>query len=498
MRSSGSSSGFARRLDAIGQDTLNAVDRVDSPMLDASIRGRIFELEEDTHLGAQPAIYADTLATSLASQMVFDYAPAAERGRRVVSKLRQVPALLQSARDNIKDPPGLFVKTAVETLRGCRPSSTDLPRALATVDDLSPARRPGRRRDRGGPVLSAPTPSTSRRSVGPTAKGTFRLGEEKFEKKLRARGRRQPDADRLLAIALRELPPTQEEFRALAGRQDGGKDPLGGVGGRSRPSTRRRATSSRRRVPRSRSSQAFLERSDSSRCPTAMRDRGADAAVLSLDVCEPVDAGARSRRVPLAPYYYLTDVDPSGRRSGRRSTCATSATPRSGRSPCTRSTRGTSCSSSTCASVESHAAQVDAVRADLVRRRVGALRRADDDRAGLREAQTRASSSDSSPSRSIRLARLIVGIRLHTEDLSVEQGMRFFRDEAFLEESSARREAERGTFDPSYVVYSLGKLMLLKLRADVQATAGRRLLVEGVPRLAAGQRARALPRCTAS
>jgi uncharacterized protein (DUF885 family) len=72
----------------------------------------------------------------------------------------------------------------------------------------------------------------------------------------------------------------------------------------------------------------------------------------------------------------------------------------------------------------------------------------------------------------VRLARLIVGVRLHTEDLSVEQGVRLFRDEAYLEESSARREAERGTFDPAYVVYSLGKLMLLKLRADVEEKRG--------------------------
>jgi uncharacterized protein (DUF885 family) len=66
----------------------------------------------------------------------------------------------------------------------------------------------------------------------------------------------------------------------------------------------------------------------------------------------------------------------------------------------------------------------------------------------------------------VRLARVVVGIRLHCEDLSVEQGMRFFRDEAFLEEANARREAERGTFDPGYVVYSIGKLMMLKLRQD--------------------------------
>jgi len=68
----------------------------------------------------------------------------------------------------------------------------------------------------------------------------------------------------------------------------------------------------------------------------------------------------------------------------------------------------------------------------------------------------------------VRLARVVVGIRLHCEDLSVEQGMRFFRDEAFLEEANARREAERGTFDPGYVVYSIGKLMLLKLRHHYQ------------------------------
>ena len=66
----------------------------------------------------------------------------------------------------------------------------------------------------------------------------------------------------------------------------------------------------------------------------------------------------------------------------------------------------------------------------------------------------------------VRLCRVVVGIRLHAEDLSVEQGMRFFRDEAFLEEANARREAERGTFDPTYLVYSVGKLAMLKLRRD--------------------------------
>jgi uncharacterized protein (DUF885 family) len=72
----------------------------------------------------------------------------------------------------------------------------------------------------------------------------------------------------------------------------------------------------------------------------------------------------------------------------------------------------------------------------------------------------------------IRLCRFVVGIRLHCEDLSVEQGVRFFREEAFMEEPSARREAERGTFDPSYILYTAGKLMILKLREDYKAQVG--------------------------
>src|SRR4029079_4980227 len=72
----------------------------------------------------------------------------------------------------------------------------------------------------------------------------------------------------------------------------------------------------------------------------------------------------------------------------------------------------------------------------------------------------------------VRLARFVVCIRLHCEDMSVEQGMRFFRDEAFLEEGTARREAERGTFDPTYLVYSVGKLMMLKLRRDYKEQQG--------------------------
>ena len=97
----------------------------------------MFELEEVRTWERNPQHYADILASSLAGQALFTHAPAAERARRVLSKLRQTPRLIQAARDNIKDPPGIFVKVGIETMRGAlKFIDDDLPRALSDVDDL--------------------------------------------------------------------------------------------------------------------------------------------------------------------------------------------------------------------------------------------------------------------------------------------------------------------------------------------------------------------------
>ena len=97
----------------------------------------MYELEIVRTWERNPQLYADAIGTSLAGQALFAYAPEAERARRVVSKLRQVPRLVQAARDNIKECPGIFVKIGLETWRGMlKFIETDLPRAFSTLDDL--------------------------------------------------------------------------------------------------------------------------------------------------------------------------------------------------------------------------------------------------------------------------------------------------------------------------------------------------------------------------
>ena len=103
----------------------------------SNIRARQFELEAVRSWERNPHVYADTLASSLAAQAIFTYAPETERARRVLSKLRQVPRLVQAARDNIKEPPAIFVKVGIDTWRGAMAFiDADLPRAFSNVDDM--------------------------------------------------------------------------------------------------------------------------------------------------------------------------------------------------------------------------------------------------------------------------------------------------------------------------------------------------------------------------
>lgn len=72
----------------------------------------------------------------------------------------------------------------------------------------------------------------------------------------------------------------------------------------------------------------------------------------------------------------------------------------------------------------------------------------------------------------LRLCRLCVSIKMHTQGMSVDDATKFFQDNCYYEEKTARSEAMRGTFDPGYLNYTLGKLQILKLREDYKAQEG--------------------------
>ena len=462
--------GYLRRLDEINRDALTGIERLEHRMLTAHLQARMFELEAVRTWERNPQFYSDLLATSLAGQTLFTHAPAAERARRVLSKLRQTPRLIQAARDNIKDPPGIFVKVGIETMRGAlKFIDEDLPRAFADVDDLHLL----------GDLADAQTEAAHavgqyveylETDLAPKARASFRLGRDKFEQKLRLDEGVALPIDRLLAIATRELQATQEEFRSLAGKMNGG-DPMAAWAKTKaqHPAPGQLVASGRQQLDEL---ATFLERQNIITLPPGEPIAVAPTPDFYRWSFASMWTPGPFESKPTRAYYYLTDVDPSWPAARQNEHLRDYNLP-------------TLWSISIHEVYPGHFLHYQHLRKVESKARKSIMFAPASFIEGwahyCEQMMIEAGFGRQDPSIKlgqlaealIRLVRFIVCIKLHAEDMSVEQGVRYFRDEAFMEEGSARREAERGAFDPTYLVYSIGKLMLLKLRQDHKAQQGK-------------------------
>ena len=457
--------GYLRRLDEINAEGLNQIERLEHRMLRDHLQARMFDIEVVRAWERNPQWYADILASSLAGQALFSHAPAEERARRVLSKLRQTPRLIQAARDNIKEPPGIFVKVGIETMRGAlKFIDDDLPRAFREVDDLHLL----------GDLADAQTEASHavgayveylEKEAAPKARATFRLGRDKFEQKLRFDEGLTLPIERLLSIALRELQATQEAFKAVAGRLNGG-DPLAAWA-----NTKLKHPKNGELVGVGRDQLAelvtFLERQSIVTLPKGEEVTVAPTPDFYRWSFASMWTPGPFETKPSRAYYYLTDADPSWPSDRQEEHLRDFNYPTLWSISIHEVYPGHFLHYQHLRRVESkvrksimfapasfiegwaHYCEQMMIEAGFGGRDYG-----------IQLGQLAESL--------VRLARFIVCIRLHAEDMSVEQGVRFFREEAYMEEASARREAERGTFDPTYLVYTVGKLALLKLRNDLK------------------------------
>lgn len=466
---SGALAGFARRLDAIPSAPLSPVDQVEHRIVKANIESRQFDTDRVHSWERDPHLYGQTLAASLAAQAIFPFAPETDRARRLLSKLRQVPRLVQAARDNIKDPPAIFVKTGIDTFRGVVTFiDTDLPRAFASLDDMHLLADLADASTEATTALSAYAQHLET-EVRPKAKASFRLGQERFERKLELDEGLSIPSSRLLTIAERELARVQEEFRSVAGKL-GFKDPMEAwqKAKQAHPAPGTLIQTVREQVTEL---HTFLERSGVVSMPN-----GADLYVAASPEFLRWSTASMWMPGPFEPRptrstYYLTDALRSWPEARQVEHLRDLNLPtlwsismhevfpghflhfqhlRTNESKVRRSTLLAPTSY-----IEGWAHYAEQMMVE----------------AGFGRGDGNVHLGQLAESL-VRLARLVVGIKLHADDWSVEQGVRFFQNEAYLEESHARREAERGTFDPSYVVYAAGKMMLLKLRQDWQDKQG--------------------------
>lgn len=461
------------RLMRIPSDNLTPDERVDRRILDGVIDGWILDLDVAHNWQRNPMIYASAITDGVHNLMTMESAPAQVRMGRVRDKLRAVPALLQAAKANLRNPPRILAERGLGMFRGASAM-------LAT--DLALALDAPRGETWNAMMVEARQARTAidafiadyERTILPNANGTIALGREYVEARYRAEELIDVPADRMLEIARRELTREQALFTEKAKLVDSTRAPMEVWGDvlRDHPKRGELVAATRRTVDEL---QQFVTSHDLVRLPSADQvivepSKPFDIGLASMHASPPLEA------TPVKSIFYVTDANPSWPAERQDKWLERFNYP-------------------SLAITSAHEAMPGHfVHAMFMRQTPGKVRRiwiglnpfpqpssGQDGWAhyaehlvveqGFKQDDPRYAMAQLSESMT-RICRLIVSLNVHANGWTLEQGAKFFEDNAHIPGPAAMQEASRVSYDPTNGGYFLGKRAMLTLREDYQARMG--------------------------
>ncbi len=215
--------GYARRFEAVDPAHLSEWAEGDRQLLLSNVRSTLLTLEAIRPWQNNPDSYSSGIATSAYVIMERDYAPANDRLRSLIERERRMPAALEAARGNLRNPPQIVTRIALEQLPGIIGMfSDDLPAAFSGATDPALRAEFGRVNGRVIDALRG-YESWLQREVLPHSHGDFRLGERTYRAKLAYDEMVDIPLPRLLAIGRADLARNQAEFARVAHEIDPAK-----------------------------------------------------------------------------------------------------------------------------------------------------------------------------------------------------------------------------------------------------------------------------------
>jgi uncharacterized protein (DUF885 family) len=456
---------------------LTADDRVDHRILLGIVDGWLLDLDGVRSWTRNPMIYASAISSGVHDLMTMESAPAEERIGTGSGEAENVPRLLTAARENIKNPPRVFVERAIVMFRGASGLlANDLALAFASVAD---ERLQGDLKSAASTARSAIDEYAAELEtrVLPIATGDYAVGTVNVEARYRAEELIDLPAASLLSIGERELRKVQADFESAASRVNGSRPARSSVDVwrevlNDHPKRGELAAAAQKTVDEL---FAFIKEKQLVQLPDGERVIVAaappfDLGLASMHSSPPLEAH------PVKSYYYVTDAQADWSAERQDAWLQKFNYP-------------------TLADISAHeVAPGHYVHSLFMRRTPGKIRRiwiglnpfpqpssgqdgwahyaeqlvADE---GFKQEDPRYRLAQTSEALT-RICRMIVGLRLHSKEWSIDQAAAFFESEAHLPAPAARQEATRGTYDPTYGGYFLGKLAAFKLRRDYQAKQG--------------------------
>jgi hypothetical protein len=460
----------------IDSSSLTPDERVDRRILLGIIDGWLLEQETLENWRRNPMQYAAALTDGIHDLMTKESAPAPARMRFIIAKLRRAPSLLAAARSNIPNPPPLFAQRGAAMVRGAGEMlGKDLDLAFAA--DPSRVLRDSLRRaaDAVIPLIDAYAAYLEKELI-PGTTGDFAIGAVNLSRRYLAEELIDTPLDVMVAIGERELRKSQSEFRAAAIALAPGKDPQETWRSirRDHPARGGVVAATRKIVD---SLTSFVASRGIASIPAGERVVVAPALPFDLGFAS-MHASPPLEPKPVKSVFYITDA-------------AADLPPAQQEEWLERYNYASLANTAAHEAMPGHW-----LHSIYMRKTPGKIRRiwiglnpfpqpssgqdgwahyaeqmVLDEGFGAGDPRLRlAQLSDALT----RICRLLSGIKLHTKQWTLADAQRCFERDAYVAPPAAKREAERGTYDPTYGGYFLGKRGILKLRADYAARLGAR------------------------
>lgn len=460
---------FRERLEKIPPLELSFSDVCDYQILVLNMKARLLELEQIKNYERNPQIYSDVISTALIQIAMFPYSPADSRIRHVIAKEKLIPRLLDAARENVRKPPPIFVKVARESFAGTLSFiRTDLPNAFASVKDEKLQREFKKSTKLAGQAVADYIKHLE--SIKPDPSIEFAIGKQNYEAKLKYDEGIEVPVETLLRIANRELRKTQDEFRKTAAQIDGARDAQAVWASVQADHPRAGALVEEAKKQLSRLAR-FIQEKNIVTLPDGEAPMvGPTPDFMRWSTASMWTPGPYESR-PLPARYLVTDVDPRWSDKQKEEYLSSLNYPQLWSTSIHEAYPGHFVQGSYLKQVASPVRKVWALAPGSFVEGWAHYTEQMMLEEGFAGGDPKIKMGQLADAL-LRLCRFVVGIRLHTDGMTVEQGTRFFMENAYMGETPSRIESERGTFDPTYLVYSVGKLAILKLRDDYKRSRG--------------------------
>jgi uncharacterized protein (DUF885 family) len=444
----------------------------DRELVLAQIRGGLLALQDIRMWEKNPDNYSSGATNAIFVIMSRSFAPPAERLKSAIAREKLIPRLLQSGRENLKNPPKIYTEVAIEQMPGIESFfQNDVPAAFKGV--VNPEFQ---KTNQAAIDALKSYEQWMKTDLLPRSNGDFRIGAENYRKKLLYDEMVDIPLDRLLQIGYDDLHRNQAEFKRVAAQIDPKRTPqqILDEAEKDHPPAGQLLTAFRDVLGGLRT---FIEQHHIVTIPSPVPPIVEETppfmralTTASMDTPGPYESVAKEA------FFNVTLPEPSWSKQQTEEYME-------------GFNRGTIISTAVHEVYPGHYVQFLWIKnaPTKVRKLIGCSSNAEgwahyseqmmlDEGYGNGNLKLRLGQLQDAL---LRNARYIAGIQMHTGKMTIDQATEFFVKEGYQVRPVAEKEAKRGTSDPTYLYYTLGKLEILKLRADYKRMKGAQYSLQG-------------------